>query len=101
MWDVKTGDCLQTFTFKNQVVSGIALSSDGKKLVVAYSGVPMRLAKDESRVSVWDVRSGKVLKKLVDRDRSNTAYYAAAFSDDDKRIAAGCGTELALTTGSA
>jgi WD40 repeat protein len=77
LWDVQSGQCLNTFQGDTRLVCSVAFSPDGKML--ASSG-------NAHTVSIWDVQSGQCLNTL----QGHTALvWSVAFSPDGQTIASG------------
>ena len=55
LWDVASGECLQTLEGHSHWVSSVSFSPDGKKLA-SGSG--------DNTVKLWDVQSGQCLQTL-------------------------------------
>jgi WD40 repeat protein len=58
LWNIHTGECLETLHGHSKRVCSVAFSSDGKTLA-SGSG-------DET-IKLWDVKTGECLKTLRDR----------------------------------
>ncbi|MGL5079795.1 MAG: WD40 repeat domain-containing protein, partial [Waterburya sp.] len=56
LWQIKTGDCLQTFSGHQALINSIAFSPDGYTLVSS--------SEDET-IKLWDVKTGQCLKTLI------------------------------------
>jgi WD40 repeat protein/serine/threonine protein kinase len=77
VWDLKTGEALQTFRGHEKPVYGFAISPDGRRIV---SGG------DEKTIEVWDVQSGKEVMTLQGH---RGTIWSLAFSPDGKQILSG------------
>jgi WD40 repeat protein len=77
LWDVQSGQCLNTFQGDTKWVYSVAFSPDGKMLASSGSA---------HTVSIWDVQSGQCLNTL----QGHTALvWSVAFSPDGQTIASG------------
>ena len=80
LWDVNTGERLQTFTGHTGKYFSVVFSPDGKKLLIAswhYSNEPTH------NINLWDVNTGKRLHTLT----GNMGGLDAAFSLDGQTLA--------------
>jgi WD40 repeat protein len=83
LWDVETGQMLQTFRGHWGNLYGVAFSPDGRRL--ASGGVDQML-------KGWDTASGQEVLTLKGH---TSAIFAVAFSPDGRRLAS-AGAEFAL-----
>jgi WD40 repeat protein len=90
VWGVADRKEVQRLVVKNQRLTGLALSSDGRWLAVAESAFPPgadpRRVDAEARVGVWDVPSGRRLHAFAG---GANMIPALTFSPDDRLLAAG------------
>jgi RNA polymerase sigma factor (sigma-70 family) len=80
VWDVKTGEVVQTLEAEGMRYFGAAISEDGKW--IAGAGDVM----NKSKVVVWDAETGKVKHEWTDLDGGDMTV--VAFSPDGKLVAA-------------
>jgi WD40 repeat protein len=93
LWDVSTGE--QIAHFDEQAVASIALSGDGRRLVVSSStprGEPTRMSAGARagagrRVRVWNASTGEKIADLVEYSRD--IVNSVTISWDGSRVAAG------------
>src|SRR5262249_22941881 len=88
-WEVATGKLLATFEVAQNTGCGTAISPDGKTLATWGRHVQRMIGEDNEPaqlIQLWDVASGKELKKLK-VDRANAQLSAVAFSADGKTLA--------------
>ena len=76
MWEVASGRLVRSFQGENSQVYAVAFSPDGKCFAAASSA---------ERVTVWDVPTGRLLRRLPHPE----PVYVLAFSPDGERIATG------------
>ncbi len=77
IWDIQSGECLNTLEGHSSLVSSVAISPDGKT-IVSGSG-------DET-IKVWDIQSGECLKTL----KGHSEWVSSVtISPDGKTIASG------------
>ncbi|MBI4660960.1 MAG: protein kinase [Verrucomicrobia bacterium] len=75
VWDLRTQREIASFAAHNDLVAGVAVSADGRKLVtVGY----------DARARLWDVGAKKEMAKLP---RTLNAFSDVAFSQDGSRLA--------------
>src|SRR5436305_8284107 len=89
VWDIKTGEVVQTLQGHHKDVTGVWFSPDGHFLV---STGEQRLAPDKEPVGeliIWNALDGEKVKTLPD-------YNYATFSPDGKLIAGGSGKNYSL-----
>src|SRR5262245_49527209 len=86
VWDVKTAKEKHVLKGHAGQVVGLAVSTDGKKLL---SG------SHDSTVRVWEIETGKELRKFTGHGRS-PGTPAVAFAPDGKTAASGDGNGLVL-----
>ncbi|MBD2169496.1 ribosome assembly protein 4 [Calothrix membranacea FACHB-236] len=77
LWDISTGQLLQTFSGHGDVIKTIALSSDGQKLA---SG-----SKDKT-IKLWDVSTGQLLQTFSGH---GDVVNSVALSSDGQKLASG------------
>ena len=73
VWEGRSGKPLCVLDTKLIVPSALTFSPDGQRLVTTYY-----------TCTVWDLRTGNLIKKIISE---HNQYYAAAFSPDGKRLA--------------
>jgi WD40 repeat protein len=77
LWEVGTGQCLQTLQGQSSWGESVAFSPDGQILVGGS---------DDSTVQLWEVRTGQCLKTL----RGHTEkVWSVAFSSDGQTLVSG------------
>jgi len=83
VWDLESGQAIQTFEVRTDQVKSLAFSPDSKRLVMA--------SKDEKVIRLWDTVNGKEIQPL-----KGHKYYidSVAFSPDGKRVASAGSTFL-------
>ena len=85
MWDADTGNEIRTLRGHTGMVSGVAFSSDGRRLASA--------GRIDGTVRLWDADTGNEVRAL----RGNAATVNdVAFSPDGRRLAAGGGGSVKL-----
>ncbi len=77
LWDLETGNCLQTFTGHAGWVMGVAISSDGSFLVSGSI---------DQTVKIWQTQTGECLRTLTGHA---DWIYAIALSPNDQWVASG------------
>ena len=80
LWDVTSGECLQTLEGHSECVFSVSFSPDGTKVA---SG------SDDKTVKLWDVTSGECLQTLEGHSSTVTSV---SFSPDGTKVASGSGT---------
>jgi WD40 repeat protein len=76
VWEARTGKLLRTFTVPGQLLYGIALSGDGRKLACGNHD-------SGAKVCVWEVKTGKLLSELRAK---GIEYSSVAFSSDGRWV---------------
>ena len=77
LWDVKTGNPLQTLTGDSYSVWSVAYSPDGQTLA---SG------SDDNTIKLWDVKTGNLLQTLTGHSR---VVWPVGYSPDGQTLASG------------
>lgn len=80
LWDVASGEIIQTFAGHSAFIHQLAFSPDGKSFLSAS---------DDKQVILWDVASGEA---RITYTSPSDAVTAVAFSPDGHHFAAGVGT---------
>ena len=94
IWDTETGKALHKLEGHTGFVMSAAFSPDGKKVITAGSGErsvtigslfgeKILVAEDDKTYRIWDVETGKELKKS---EEHLNGIDSVAFSPDEKRI---------------
>ncbi|HEX2620704.1 MAG TPA: WD40 repeat domain-containing protein, partial [Phototrophicaceae bacterium] len=84
-WDVATGAQLQTFSRPTE--NELSVTARGiNSLDVSKDGTLMVAGGNDTRVSVWDLKTGQMLRQI---DGESSAIKAVAISPDGTMIAAG------------
>lgn len=92
-WEVATGKALGEFETAQNAGCSTALSPDGKVLATWGRHVARMIDEDEKpaqTVQLWDVATGKELRRIV-IDRPNVHISAGAFAPDGKTLAVSSG----------
>jgi WD40 repeat protein len=77
-WDIRSGECVQTFKGHDDVVESLALSYDGTLLLSASRDTTLRL---------WEVSSGKCIRIL--NGHTGSVYSVAVTADDCYALSGG------------
>ena len=80
IFDTKTWICLSIIDAEKHSISDVAFSNDGNRIATAGK---------LGRVIIWDTKTGKHFRTLVDGQASTNHYWWVGFSDDNKSILAG------------
>ena len=82
-WSVASGQNLFTRQGEGWIAKALAFSSDGRYAASSENSVT------EQPVLIWDLKSGKILHKLMLKDRKNNRICTAlSFSADDRHVMA-------------
>ncbi|HKQ53064.1 MAG TPA: hypothetical protein VJT74_11880 [Pyrinomonadaceae bacterium] len=82
VWDVKTGELVQTLRGHQKEVTGVWFSPDGRFLVSTGEQQPSAAESAVGELFIWNAQSGEKVKSLP-------GYTYATFSPDGKLIASG------------
>ncbi len=82
VWDVKTGELVQTLQGQQKDVTGVWFSPDGRFLVSTAEQQTSAETEPVGELVIWDARTGEKVKTLP-------GYTYAVFSPDGKLIASG------------
>ena len=77
IWDIKTGECLNTLEWYSDWVNSIAISPDGNYIV---------LGSRDKTIKIWDIKTGECLNTLEGHSNS---VNSVAISPDGKYIVSG------------
>ena len=77
LWDVRTGECIQTLAEHKSAVTSVAFSPDGSKLASGSY---------DDTVKLWDARTGGCIQTLAGH---KSAVTSVAFSPDGSKLASG------------
>jgi WD40 repeat protein len=87
LWDLKSGKELRQFVGHTETVWWAVFSPDGRRAVSASGTLPgFGLPASDCTVRIWDVASGKELRRLEGHER---AVRSAVFSPDGRRVLSG------------
>lgn len=84
LWDVVTGEVLQTLVGPSERVFSVAFSPDGTAIAAANS---------DGTITLWDATTGDVLRKC---DGHSDSVFCVAFSPDGTRIASADGATIKI-----
>ncbi|KAL6931488.1 uncharacterized protein HGUI_02233 [Hanseniaspora guilliermondii] len=76
MWDISDGSCVRIFVNASVITSGVTAikcSNDGKILILGC---------EDGSLSVWDIRSSKLLKVMKGHGRSSILSLALDYDDE-------------------
>ena len=81
LWNVNTGNLLQTFTGHSDLVWSVAYSPDGQTLASGSW---------DKTIKLWDVKTGKLLQTL---EGHSDLVWSVAYSPDGQTLASGSGDD--------
>ncbi len=85
LWDTSSGEKIRTFGRKDDLVTSVALSPDGR---YAASGVWSKPKDDARFITLWDTETGKCVKSIKGSVRG---VFSLAFSPDGRHLLVGGG----------
>ena len=88
LWDVASGEQLHILTGHTDEVNSVAFSPDGNILASGGGDAAGEDALDAT-ICLWDVETGELLHKIIDRTGYEIRVHSVAFSLDGNMLASG------------
>ncbi len=87
LWNLQTGQLVRTLNGKAGAVLSLAISPDGQMLASGSGDNNWPALAENSAVQLWDLKTGKLIPTLFEKQRYLFPVNAVAFSPDGQSIA--------------